>query len=655
MRYILAAVSLAISLVLLGLGIGQRTIWAPPETIVAQVQEPAESQVVIIPGEAMNAHDGVQTLTVEGDGPVTAVVGRAHDVAGWVGESAHAIASVDETDALVLDEQRGDEDPLPQIAGSDMWIEETQGEGSIELTIDLPIGYSVAITGAPGEAAPAAIGVAWPFDAKTPLFGPLITAGLVFLALALLFLLLALRHHRRRRGPQRRSHRELSRTERRALRREAQEGLPLPAKPISPAPPAGEQGAVEADGSTPSSAEPASETASASSAEQGADGAPAAASAPEPGTASAPDTPERESGTRERRATRSRRSRFGLIALPVVAIVGLTGCGPQYWPGGETEAAPTDAPTPSTLEETLPPVALTENQFDRVLESTRETVAEADEALNAEVAASRLAGPMLEARTTNYQVRSQNAELAPAPGIPDGEVELLLPQQTEVWPRSVMAVVGWQDGAQAQSALMFQQPDARSNYRLAYMMTLASGVQLPAVASPTIGAASLPGDTPLLLHRPNEITAAYADVILNGAESQYNSWFREEGDALRAEIGRPAKDAMRALPEFELSNLEWSVAEDEQAPMLLVTNEGGALLATSFLETQRTTPTESGVEIEAQAGAGILAGVQQSDTGIETTYQIQVLFSVPPADAPEGTQIQVVGYSQSLVSAREVQ
>lgn len=656
MRYILAAVSLVISLVLLGLGIGQRTIWAPPETIVAQLQEPTESQVVVIPGEAMNAHDGVQTLTVEGDGPVTAIVGRAHDVEGWIGESAHAIATVDETDALVLDEQRGDEEPLPAITGNDMWIEEAQGEGSLELTIDLPVGYAVAITGAPGEAAPAAIGVAWPFDAKTPLFGPLITAGLVFLALALLFLLLALRHHRRRRGPQRRSHRELSRAERRALRREAQEGLPLPAKPISPATPGDERGAIEADASTPASEDAASETSSEPTPAAAPESdAPAAASAPEPGTASAPDAPERGSGTRERRATRSRRARFGLIALPVVAVVGLTGCGPQYWPGGESEAVPTDAPTPSTLEETLPPVALTENQFDRVLESTRETVAEADEALNAEVAANRLAGPMLEARTTNYQVRSQNAELAPAPGIPDGDVELLLPQQTEVWPRSVMAVVGWEDGAQAQSALMFQQPDARSNYRLVYMMTLASGVQLPAVASPTIGAASLPGDTPLLLHQPNEITAAYADVLLNGGESQYNAWFREEGDALRAEIGRPAKDEMRALPEFELSNLEWSVAEDEQAPMLLVTNEGGALLATSFLETQRTTPTESGVEIEAQAGAGILAGVQQSSTGIETTYQIQVLFSVPPADAPEGTQIQVVGYSQSLVSAREVQ
>ncbi|MCR8670901.1 hypothetical protein NWP09_07050, partial [Agrococcus sp. HG114] len=362
----------------------------------------------------------------------------------------------------------------------------------------------------------------------------------------------------------------------------------------------------------------------------------------------------RETGRQDRRA-RSPRRMLGLVALPIVATVALTGCGPQYWPSADPEAEPTSTPTPTSLEDTLPPVALTENQFDRVLESTRATVAEADAALSAEVAARRLTGPTLDARATNYQVRSQNAELAAAPGIPDGEVELLLPQQTEVWPRSVMAVIGWQDGAQAQSALMFQQADARSNYELVYMMTLASGVQLPAVASPTIGAASLPGDTPLLQRKPNEITAAYADVLLNGAESQFNSWFREEGDALRAEIGRPAKDTMRALPEFELSNLEWSAAEDPQAPMLLVTNDGGALLATSFTETQRTTPKEAGVEIEAQAGAGILAGVQQSDSGIDTTYQIQVLFAVPPADAPEGTQIQVVGYSQSLISAREVQ
>ena len=31
------------------------------------------------------------------------------------------------------------------------------------------------------------------------------------------------------------------------------------------------------------------------------------------------------------------------------------------------------------------------------------------------------------------------------------------------------------------------------------------------------------------------------------------------------------------------------------------------------------------------------------------------LKAVPPADAPEGTQIQVVGYAQSLLDAKEVQ
>ena len=47
------------------------------------------------------------------------------------------------------------------------------------------------------------------------------------------------------------------------------------------------------------------------------------------------------------------------------------------------------------------------------------------------------------------------------------------------------------------------------------------------------------------------------------------------------------------------------------------------------------------------------AGVKVSS--VEQTYQIQVLFAVPPADAPEGARIQVVGYAQSLLDAREVQ
>ncbi|MGC5077511.1 hypothetical protein [Agrococcus sp. DT81.2] len=628
--------SLVISLVLLGLGIGQRTIWAPPETIVSQLEEATDAQILVIPGTTMNAHDGRQSVVIRGEGPITAVVGREHDVAGWVGESAHAIAAIGEDDALSLDEQDGSADALPSLAGSDMWIEEHAGDGEVRFSIDLPVGYAIAIAGEPGTAAPADVRVEWPFDAKTPLFGPLVTAGLVFLALALLFFLLALRSHRRKRGPQRRSHRELSRAERRALAREARAGAAPTGRAALPA--AG-QDAVEAPGAVAVDAPDASPQ---HDTDTHGDQDPAA------------DAPtDRSRGTAERTARPIRR-RFGLLALPVVAVVALTGCGPQYWPGDPTTPAATEAPAPTSLEDTLPPVALTENQFERVLEDTRTVVGEADAALDAELAAARLQAPLLDARATNYRVRSLNGELPAMIGVPDGEVQLLLPQQTEVWPRTVMAVVGWEDPARAQSALVFEQSDARENYRLMYQTTLASGVQLPAVASTTIGAASLPGNTPLLLHQPDQIASAYASVLLNGDESEYAAWFEEEGDALREALGRPAKDQLRQQPEFELSNLEWSAAGDPAPEQLLVSNDGGALLATSFTETQRTTPREEGVEISAADATGLLAGVEKSTTGIDATYQIQVLFAVPPADAPEGTRIRVVGYSQALLDAKEV-
>jgi hypothetical protein len=626
-RYILAAVSLVISLVLLGLGIGQRTFWAPPETIVSQLEQSTDAQLILISGETMNQHDGRQTVTITGDGPVAAVVGRDHDVRGWVGDAEHAVAQLGEGDALTLDEEAGADDALPSVLGSDMWIEEHEGEGRVQFSIDLPVGFSIAIQGEPGAAAPADVRVEWPFDAKTPLFGPLITAGLVFLALALVLFLLALRRHRRSRGPQRRSHRELSRAERRALAREAREGLPRPERAVRPA---GDREAIEPSGRSP---------------EAPVDGAPAQ----EP---PAEGAPERGDGRAQRGASPARR-RLGIVALPALAAIALTGCGPQYWPGGEPSATET-APTPTSIEETLPPIALTEQQFGRVLEDTREVVAQADADRDLGLAERRTAGPVLDARSTNYEIRGENDEIEPLPGIPDGEVQLLLPQQTESWPRTVMAVVAWEDTARAQSTLVFRQGDPREPYRVVYQATLASGVQVPAVASPSIGAASLPGDTPLLQRRPDEVTMAYADVLINGDDSDYASWFQEEGDALREQIGKAWKDEQRAKPEYELTNLEWFADEDEQSPLMLVTNEGGALLATSFTETQRTTPAEDGVEVEAQAGPAILAGVESSTRGIEQTYQIQVLFAVPPADAPEGAQIQVVGFAQSLLDAREV-
>lgn len=643
MRYILAAVSLVLSLVLLGLGVAQRTIWAPPDTIVAEAQEQVDAPLVLIPGEAMNAHDGRQTVVVRGEGELTAVVGRAHDVQGWIGESPHALAEVADSGALELAPQAGAETAeLPALAGNDMWIEEHSGTGEVRFSIDMPVGYAIAVAGEPGGAAPTDVRIEWPFDAKTPLFGPLVTAGLAMLALSLLLFLLALRRHRRRRGPQRRSHRELTRAERRALARDAKDGLPRGTAAVAPG---SDRPAIEAPEAREGDA-PAAAPEGAAPEGDASDAARPDAAAPE---GEAPSDGRRT----ERRAAAPRRRGLGLIALPAIAVVALTGCGPQYWPSGAPEPSETGEPTPTSLEETLPPVAVTEHQFGRILEDTRAVAAAADEARDAGAAEARFAGPVLDARRTNYEVRSADGELAAVTGVPDGDIELLLPQQTESWPRTVLAVVGWQDASQTQAAMVFQQASPRDDYRVVYQTALASGVQLPPVASPTIGAASLPLDTPLLQRPPQEITGAYADFMLNGDESEFASWFTPD-DPLNQSIGRATKDETAQRPEFELTDLSWSASDDEAAPALLVTNEGGALMATSWIETQRTTPREEGVTVTANDAAGVLSGVDQSESGLEISYLVQVLFAVPAADAPEGTQIQVVGYTESLLDAREI-
>ena len=100
-----------------------------------------------------------------------------------------------------------------------------------------------------------------------------------------------------------------------------------------------------------------------------------------------------------------------------------------------------------------------------------------------------------------------------------------------------------------------------------------------------------------------------------------------------------------------------TVLRDERTPsptFRSLVEELMTLLAYEATRNVRVTPKEEGVEISTSGAAASLAGVNETTSGIETTYQIQVLFAVPPADAPEGTQIQVVGYSQALLDANEV-
>ena len=85
----------AVALVLLGLltllaGIGQKTIWAPAETVTATA--PADSKaapLTVIDHKLRTLEGGTVTIKVKGEGSFLLAAGRPDDVTAWVGKTAH--------------------------------------------------------------------------------------------------------------------------------------------------------------------------------------------------------------------------------------------------------------------------------------------------------------------------------------------------------------------------------------------------------------------------------------------------------------------------------------------------------------------------------------------------------------------------------------
>ena len=359
-----------------------------------------------------------------------------------------------------------------------------------------------------------------------------------------------------------------------------------------------------------------------------------------------------------------RRVRSLIVATSAALLsVSLVACGPEYWPSGEEgpSVSPGTSPSPSTLEETLPKPSITVSQFERVLEETRATVAQADEERDAALLETRVAGSVLETREANYQALSEDDSVEPASGIPDGEVQLVLPQQNESWPRDVLAVVGWQDESQVPQALIFEQESARSDFKLVYQVYLQVGIQLPEVAASQVGAPVIAGDSSLTMLPPNQIPGAYADIMTTGEEAEHFSAFAPEPDELRAGLGYEHKQSNYVNnDDFELIDFEFANNEGSSPAIAFSTKDGGALVAGSFTESMEFNLTEDGVSVtlsDSRSGMrALLGGEEEIESDIMREDEYQVLVYVPPAprDGEEAGQIEMLGYNAGIVRAEEI-
>lgn len=635
MRFVWAVVAFVLATLLIGAGIAQRTVFMGPssEELVLETSQP--EPYTLIDGAVLRTQPGLQSLIIRGDGELFAAFGRTADMEAWLSDATYNSITLDDEGAPVTmivepEDAEGDgtdsaeatpaptEEPAEATtgrnpAGSDLWLDSFSEQDQIITDTQLPEGTSILIARDGTEPAPDDIVVSWPLDNSTPLAGPLMAAGGLMLAIGVVLYILGIRHQRRGRGPRRKGPGPLPATE------------PIDVA-IDRVP---EREAIEQ--------KPAGDDAAA-------------------GTETEPEQAPDSKGTAKRVAL-TRRRRLAIPALALVAVVA-TGCSPDSWPQFGAETA-TPSPTPTVIApENQKPPAVTEAQAKRILESVSGTVATADAELDIDLAATRLDGAALTARRTDYTLRGAIADRPVPAVIPTDEVEILLPQATDAWPRTVLMLSkSNEDESVAPVIFTMSQADPWSNYKISYLAEMQASVELPALAPAWAGTTLVPPDTTFLAIAPNELAAAFSDVVDTGDKSASYDLFDDGTHELAATIQASRQSVVDSLAEkkaSETSKAEFGMDPTTDEPVSMATLDSGAIVSVSVLDSETITPTSSDAVIKfgEDPVAKALTGVDQSAKGVKTTYSMQLFFSVPTQVS--GEQVRLLAVHQDVLNVEVI-
>ena len=346
---------------------------------------------------------------------------------------------------------------------------------------------------------------------------------------------------------------------------------------------------------------------------------------------------------------RGRRRKFVATGVILAGTMMLSGCS-LLGPSGGSATSPTPSSTvPGAAG--LQQVAVTEPQIKHIVANIVQTVGDADAKGDAKLAATRLAGPALQLRTANYAIHAANSAIPIVPSIPNWDVRVTLPQQSDSWPRAVFVVIDKKDDTKvAPIGMMLVQQSPRENYKVDYLMTLE--LDMPDVAPASLGAARLPNDNKLGILAPSDLASAYGDILIKGDASKKNDLFSATGDKLRTVVGHDYKQKTASqLP--STAAIAFSNGPGKSAPIAFGTNDSGQIVAVDLDDVETVTPTEVGAAIDPFPAAQALSGKTQSTKGIIATYGLQLLFYVPPV-TDSNKKIQLLGFAQGLISATEV-
>jgi len=605
-RFVIAIVAFVLAAASIGLGVAQRTVLAGPSSISSSVVT-GDAPLTIIDAATLNANAGTQSIEVSGDGDLVLAYGRTADVLAWVGDASYNEIGWDaEAAELTTRVVRGTEaaEEVPSPVGSDLWLREFTGTETLTRKINAPDGISVLIAALPADVAATTEEAAAepPADAAAEEGA---VAGAILAEPLTLGITWPLDNSAPASGPLvvggvvlllvglgaflwALVHARGRRGPRRTTPKMPKRPKPPKLKP--------EKGGARDTG----------------------------------------PVPQLESG---RGRSNGRRRAFVVTGAALAGVIALGGC---------TTAAEQPAPagTESPAFDT-PPVVVTKGQFSSILVDAVDTVAKADEAKDPDLAAVRLTGAALDLRLANYAIRNADSAVAPLAAIPDEIVEITLPQQSETWPRAVFAVTR-AEGVSPVGVLLTQE-SPRENYKIAYAVSLIATV--PDVPPTELGSSPLPPGNKLGRLAPEELAAAYGDILIDDAASEFYDLFEADGDSLREQIGAEFKANRRAqLP--PTASIEFTNGPGDDPVYSFTTNDTGQIVAVSLEDVETARPVEAGAAINPLGQVKALSGKSQSTRGIVATYGVQLLFYVPPVASEE--PIVLLGYAQGLIAAAEL-
>lgn len=204
MRFLTAGLLFVASIVLVILGIGQRTIWLGPTQHKVTLSANEDVPFYLIPNAAFLKYAGTPTVTVKGTGSVFVAAGRESDIDAWLGKEANAIVTFGgPKNATVVEARTGERSALKPV-GSDLWRTETSGAGQVQLLDFNPANENALLVARDGVApAPGKINLTWKIPTDLSASNYLLIAGAASLVLALILNFYSLARLRRDRRPRR--------------------------------------------------------------------------------------------------------------------------------------------------------------------------------------------------------------------------------------------------------------------------------------------------------------------------------------------------------------------------------------------------------------------------------------------------------------------